>query len=137
MTILSSYVNGLGNQRTLTRRMMKQHLTRVGYSAESSNAVARNYEQKWLANRGNVKAAMRHLANGKNLNKLAYPPHIKNTAQRRATLKLTDTPNGRIRAQGRLLTGLKKDELLAMARTHGVTANAKMTKDTIISALFG
>jgi len=137
MTILSSYVNGLENQRTLTRRMMKQHLTRVGYSAERSNAVARNYEQKWLANRGNVKAAMRHLANGKNLNKLAYPPHIKNTAQRRATLKLTDTPNGRIRAKGRLLSGHKKDELLAMARAQGVAANANMTKDQIISALFG
>jgi len=137
MSVLSRYVNGVENQRTLTRRMMKEYLTRAGYSSERANAVARNYEQKWISNRGNVKSAMRYLANGKNLNKLGFPSHIKNLAERRSSLKLTNIPNGRIRSKGRLLSGFKKDELLAMARTHRIAANAKMTKDQIISALFG
>ena len=137
MNVLTRYVNSLENQRTLTRRMMKEQLTRAGYSQERANAVARNYEKKWVANRGNVKSAMRHLANGKNLNKLGFPSHIKNLAQRRSNLKLTNTPNGRIRSKGRLLMGHKKDELLAMARTHGIAVNMKMTKEKIISALFG
>ncbi len=137
MSVLSRYVNGVENQRTLTRRMMKEYLTRAGYSSERANAVARNYEQKWISNRGNVKSAMKYLANGKNLKKLGFPSHIKNLAERRSSLKLTNIPNGRIRSKGRLLSGFKKDELLAMARTHRIAANAKMTKDQIISALFG
>lgn len=137
MAVLVKYVNTIENQRTLTRRIMKQYLTRAGYSTERANTTARNYETKWLANRGNVTAAQRYLTNGKNLNKLGFPSHIKNLAQRRSNLKLTNTPNGRVRSKGRLLTGFKKDELLAMARTHRIAANAKMTKDQIISALFG
>lgn len=137
MSLLSKYVNGIENQRTLTRRMMKEYLTRAGYSSDRANAVARNYEQSWITNRGNVKSAMRSLANGKNLNKLGFPSYIKNLAERRSSLKLTNIPNGRIRSKGRLLSGFKKDELLAMARTYRITANAKMTKDQIISALFG
>lgn len=135
--LLTGYVNGLANQRTLTRRSMKAFLTRSGYTADRANTIARAYEQKWVNNRSNVKSAMRHLSSGKNLNRLGFPSHIKNIAQRRITLKLTNTPNSRLRARGRLMSGYKKDELLVMARAHRVAANASMTKDQIISALFG
>lgn len=135
--VLARYVNAMNNQSTLTRRTMKQYLTRVGYNPNRANQVARAYEQTWLANRASVKSAMRKLANGKNLNRLGFPTHVRNTAQRRVNLKLTNTPNSRIRIKGKLGSGYKKDELLNMARRHGVTANTKMTKDQIVSALFG
>lgn len=136
-TVLSRYVNAMENQRTLTRRMMKDYLGRVGYAPNRANQFARAYEAKWVANRANVKSAMRHIANGKNLNKLGFQPNIKTLAQRRVNLKLTNTPNSRIRIKGRIANGYKKPELLALARNHRVTANAKMTKAQIISALFG
>ena len=117
--------------------MMKTHLSRVGYAANRASQFSRAYEEKWLANRANVKSAMRHLVNGKNLNKLGFPGNVKNLAQRRVGLKLTNTPNSRIRIGGKLASGYKKNELLSFARTHRVTANASMTKDQIISALFG
>ena len=135
--VLSHFVNRLENQRTLTRRVLKNYLGRVGYAPNRANQFARAYEAKWMANRANVKSAMRHIANGKNLNKLGFHPNVKNTAQRRVNLKLTNTPNSRIRIKGRIANGYKKPELLAMARNHRVTANAKMTKAQIISALFG
>lgn len=135
--VLARYVNAMNNQRTLTRRTMKQYLTRVGYNPNRANQVARAYEQTWLANRANVKSAMRKLVNGKNLNRLGFPAHVRNVAQRRVGLKLTNTPNSRIRIKGKLGSGYKKDELLNMARRHGVAANTKMTKDQIVSALFG
>jgi hypothetical protein len=137
LAILSRYVNAMNNQRGLTRRTLKTHLTGIGYAPNRANQFARAYEQKWLANRANLKSAMRHLANGKNLNKLGFPSNLRNLAQRRVGLKLTNTPNSRIRIGGKLATSYKKDQLLAMARTHRVTANASMTKDQIISALFG
>jgi len=137
LAILSRYVNAMPNQRVLTRRMMKTHLSRVGYAANRASQFSQAYEEKWLANRANVKSAMRHFANGKNLNKLGFPGNVKNLAQRRVGLKLTNTPNSRIRIGGKLASGYKKNELLSFARTHRVTANASMTKDQIISALFG
>ena len=137
MAVLTRYVNAMNNQRGLTRRTLKTHLTGIGYAPNRANQFARAYEQKWLANRANLKSAMRHLANGKNLNKLGFPSNLRNLAQRRVGLKLTNTPNSRVRIGGKLATSYKKDQLLAMARTHRVTANASMTKDQIISALFG
>jgi hypothetical protein len=137
LAILTRYVNAMNNQRSLTRRTLKTHLTGVGYAPNRANQFARAYEQTWLANRANVKSAMRKLANGKNLNKLGFSANVRNLAQRRVGLKLSNTFNGRVRIGSKLATGFKKDQLLAMARTHRVTANASMTKDQIISALFG
>ena len=137
LSVLARHVNAMNDQRTLTRRGMKDYLTRVGYNPNRANQVARAYEQTWLANRANVKSAMRKLVNGKNLNRLGFPANVRNLAQRRVALKLTNTPNSRIRIKGKLATGYKKDELLNMARRHGVAANTKMTKDQIVSALFG
>ena len=73
----------MNDQRTLTRRGMKNYLTRVGYNPNRANQVARAYEQTWLANRANVKSAMRKLVNGKNLNRLGFPANVRNLAQRR------------------------------------------------------
>lgn len=137
LAVLTRYVNAMNNQRGLTRRTLKNHLTRVGYTANRANQFARAYEQKWIANRSNVKSAMRHLANGKNLNRLGYSSNLRNLAQRRVGLKLTNTPNSRIRIGGKLASSYKKEQLLAMARSHRVMANASMTKDQLISALFG
>jgi hypothetical protein len=54
---------------------------------------------------------------------------------RRANLKLTKGPNGRVRTGARLLEGLKREQLVNMAKKHGLTHSGK-TKAQLIASLW-
>ena len=135
--ILNKYVNNMNNLRTLTRRALKTKLTNSGVSSANANRHARNWETNWLATRTSVNHAVRNLKKGKNITKRAYANNVLPVAQRRHAEKLTKGANGRVRKGKVLLSGKKKTELVAMARRHGITSANNMTKNMIISALYG
>ena len=135
--ILNKYTNNMNNLRTLTRRMLKKKLTNSGFSAANSNRHARNWETNWLATRTSANHAVRNLKKGKNITKRAYAEHVLPVAHRRHAENLSKGANGRIRKGKTLLSGKKKPELVAMARRHGITGANSMTKDMIITALYG
>jgi hypothetical protein len=127
----------MNNLRTLTRRALKTKLTNSGVSSANANRHARNWETNWLATRTSVNHAVRNLKKGKNITKRAYANNVLPVAQRRHAEKLTKGANGRVRKGKVLLSGKKKTELVAMARRHGITSANNMTKNMIISALYG
>lgn len=146
--ILNRYASSLANQRTLTRRMLATKLVQEHYSVNNAKAHARAWEQNWIASRGNVNHALRALYNGATTNSLTrrgYNPNVIRLAKQRWNMRLNKGPNGRPRiarsVKGKmsktLLSSLKKDELLALARRHGITVTTKMTKDQLVNALFG
>ena len=135
--ILNKYVNNMNNLRTLTRRMLKTKLTNSGVSAANANRHARNWETNWLASRSNANRATNNLKKGRNLVKRAYAEHVIPIAHRRRAENLSKGSNGRVRTGKTLLSGKKKDQLVAMARRHGITGANAMTKNMIISALYG
>ena len=69
--------------------------------------------------------------------KRAYAEHVIPVAHRRVAENLSKGSNGRVRKGKTLLAGKKKAELVAMARRHGIVGANAMTKDMIISALYG
>jgi hypothetical protein len=143
--ILTSYANGMNNQRTLTRRVLKARLKAVGYADESANAHARSWEAKWIANRASANKAVKNLKAGKNLAKRGYSNSVSAIAHRRVALGLHKGPNGRVRKYGNvagrggamLLSSKKKPELVNMAQRHGVAGASAMSKDQLINALYG
>jgi thiamine kinase-like enzyme len=135
--ILNRYTNEMNNLRTLTRRMLKTKLTQNGYSANNANRHARNWESNWIGTRSNANRATRNLKKGKNLVKRAYAEHVIPVAHRRVTENLSKSGNGRVRKGKTLLASKKKANLVAMARRHGITGANAMTKNMIISALYG
>jgi serine/threonine protein kinase len=60
----------------------------------------------------------------------------KKETSRRTNLKLSKSPGGRIRTDKKLLTGLKRDELVKMANKYGISHSGK-TKAQIANALWG
>lgn len=135
--ILNQYANSLANQRTLTRRMLKNKLTGLGYTANSAKRHAHAWESRWIASRQSINNAIRNLRAGKNLNKRGYNNTVASVARRRHAENLHKGPNGRVRSGKTLLAGKKKDQLVAMAQRHGITGASKMTKDQIVNALYG
>jgi serine/threonine protein kinase len=135
--ILNKYVNNMNNLRTLTRRVLKKKLTNSGITATNANRHARNWETNWLATRTSANHAVRNLKKGKNITKRAYAEHVLPVAHRRHTENLSKGANGRVRKGKTLLSGKKKTELVAMARRHGITGANSMTKNMIITALYG
>jgi serine/threonine protein kinase len=135
--ILNKYVNNMNNLRTLTRRMLKTKLTNSGVAAANANRHARNWEANWLTTRASVNHAVRNLKKGKNITRRAYAENVLPVAHRRHTEKLSKGTNGRVRAGKTLLSSKKKSELVVMARRHGITNANSMTKNMIISALYG
>jgi hypothetical protein len=127
----------MNNLRTLTRRTLKTKLTQNGYSATNANRHARNWEANWIASRSNANQATRNLKAGKNLVKRAYAEHVIPVAHRRVAENLSKGSNGRVRKGMTLLSGKKKAELVTMARRHGILGANAMTKNMIISALYG
>jgi hypothetical protein len=127
----------MNNQRTLTRRMLKTKLTRVGYAANSANTHARAWEAKWIANRASANKAVRNLKAGKNLNKRGYSANVAGIARRRVAEQLVKGANGRVRTGKVLLISKKKPELVAMALRHGITGAYSKTKEELVSALYG
>ena len=135
--VLNKYVNNMNNLRTLTRRMLKAKLTNSGFAAANANRHARNWEANWLTTRTSANHAVRNLKKGRNITKRAYAEHVLPVAHRRHAENLTKGNNGRVRKGKVLLSGKKKPELVAMARRHGITNANSMTKNMIISALYG
>ena len=143
--ILNQYANGMNNQRTLTRRMLKTKLKTVGYANESADAHARTWEAKWIASRSSANSATKNLRAGKNLAKRGYSNNVAAIAQRRVALGLKKGPNGRVRkgsnVTGRgtamLLSSKTKPELVAMAQRHRIAGASSMTKDQLVVALYG
>jgi hypothetical protein len=135
--ILNKYVNNMNNLRTLTRRMLKTKLTNSGVSAANASRHARNWETNWLATRTSVNHAVRNLKKGKNITRRAYTNNVLPVAHRRHAENLSKGTNGRVRKGRVLLSGKTKPQLVAMAQRHGITGSNSMTKDMIISALYG
>jgi serine/threonine protein kinase len=135
--ILNKYVNNMNNLRTLTRRVLKKKLTNSGVAAANANRHARNWEANWLTTRTSANHAVRNLKKGKNITKRAYSENVLPVAHRRHAENLSKGNNGRVRKGKTLLSGKKKPELVAMARRHGITGANSMTKDMIITALYG
>ena len=135
--ILNKYVNNMNNLRTLTRRMLKTKLTNSGVAAANAGRHARNWETNWLATRTSVNHAVSNLKKGKNITRRAYTNNVLPVAHRRHAENLSKGTNGRVRKSGTLLSSKKKAELVAMARRHGISNANGMTKNMIISALYG
>jgi hypothetical protein len=146
--ILNRYANLINNQRTITRRMLQTKLVQEGYSVSNANTHARAWERNWIASRANVNHATKALYNGANtgaLTRRGYNPNVIRLAKQRWNMGLNKGTNGRPRItrviKGKqskaLLSGLKKEELLALARKHKISVTVKMTKDQIVNALFG
>ena len=135
--ILNKYTNNMNNLRTLTRRVLKAKLTNSGFAAANANRHARNWEANWLASRASTNHAVRNLKKGKNITRRAYAENVLPVAHRRHAENLSKGANGRVRSGKTLLSGKTKAELVTMARRHGITDANSMTKDMIISALYG
>lgn len=135
--VLNKYVNNMNNLRALTRRMLKAKLVNSGYAAANANRHARNWEANWLTTRTSANHAVSNLKKGRNITKRAYAEHVLPVAHRRHAENLTKGNNGRVRKGKVLLSGKKKPELVAMARRHGIANANSMTKNMIISALYG
>jgi serine/threonine protein kinase len=135
--VLNKYVNNMNNLRTLTRRTLKTKLVNSGFSAANANRHARNWEANWLTTRTSANHAVRNLKKGKNITRRAYANNVLPVAHRRHTENLSKGTNGRVRKGKVLLSGKTKPQLVAMAQRHGITGANSMTKDMIISALYG
>ena len=135
--ILNKYVNNMTNLRTLTRRTLKTKLVNSGFSATNANRHARNWEANWLTTRTSANHAVSNLKKGKNITKRAYANNVLPVAHRRHAENLSKGTNGRVRKGKVLLSGKTKPQLVAMAQRHGITGSNSMTKDMIISALYG
>ena len=135
--ILNKYTNNMNNLRTLTRRTLKTKLVNSGFSAANANRHARNWEANWLTTRTSANHAVRNLKKGKNITRRAYANNVLPVAHRRHTENLSKGTNGRVRKGKVLLSGKTKPQLVAMAQRHGITGSNSMTKDMIISALYG
>jgi serine/threonine protein kinase len=135
--ILNKYVNNMTNLRTLTRRTLKTKLVNSGFSATNANRHARNWEANWLTTRTSANHAVSNLKKGKNITKRAYANNVLPVAHRRHAENLSKGTNGRVRKGKVLLSGKTKPQLVSMAQRHGITGSNSMTKDMIISALYG
>jgi len=135
--ILNKYVNNMNNLRTLTRRMLKTKLTNSGITVANADRHARNWEANWLATRTSANRAVNNLKKGKNITKRAYAENVLPVAHRRYAENLSKGPNGRVRKGKALLSSKTKPQLVAMAQRHGVSGANSMTKDMIITALYG
>ena len=135
--ILNKYVNNMNNLRTLTRRVLKTKLTNSGIAAANANRHARNWEANWIASRTSANRAVRNLKKGKNITKRGYANNVLPVAHRRHAENLSKGKNGRVRKGKVLLSGKTKPQLVAMAQRHGITGSNSMTKDMIITALYG
>jgi len=121
----------------LTSQNYVQHLRRIGVSTPRATSFVQKWKAEWNKSRRNVSLAVQKIRNGKNLAKLGFPNSVRRVAQRRVNARLTNIPNGRVRASGKLLESRKKEELVSMAQRYGIHIEPKMTKEKIIRALFG
>lgn len=104
--ILNAFTNNK-NVNSITTRNLRKVLMRKGYPEPNAIRESRAWANKWT----------------------------KTVAKRRTNLKLTKSENGRIRTGKKLLEGLKRDELVNMARFHGLMHSGK-TKAQLIKSLW-
>jgi len=135
--IMNRHANAMNNQRTLTRRMLKQALTNAGYSAENAKTHALNWEKTWLSSRASGNKATNNLRAGKNLIKRSYTNNAVAIARRRVAENLRRGTNGRVRGGKSLLLSKTKPELVAMAQRHRIAGASSMTKEKLVNALYG
>ena len=102
--ILNSYTSGK-NVSLLTTRNLRKVLENKGYSTTNAKTEARVWVKRWT-------------------NKVVA---------RRTNLKLSKGPNGRVRTGARLLEGLKRDQLVNLAKKHGLTHSGKTKAQLILS----
>jgi hypothetical protein len=95
------------NVNAVTVRQLRTVLERYGYTQNNAKRQARAWATSWISRVG----------------------------QRRTNLKLAKGNNGRVRTGKKLLEGHKKDELVAMARRHGLATSGK-TKEQLINLLW-
>jgi len=95
------------NVTTLTTRNLRKVLTTKGYPMNNAKRESRAWAKAWT----------------------------NSVAKRRVNLKLSKGTNGRIRGGTRLLEGLKRDQLVNMAKKHGLTHSGK-TKAQLINSLW-
>ena len=104
--VLNSYTANK-NVSVMTTRNLRKVLETHGYNAARAKTNAKAWSKNWV-------------------NKVSH---------RRANLRLTMGSNGRVRAGTRLLEGYKRDELVSMAKKHGIAHSGK-TKSQLIHALW-
>jgi hypothetical protein len=104
--ILNSYTANK-NVSTLTTRNLRKVLMNKGYNSERAKVNAASWAKNWTNRVGS----------------------------RRANLKLSLGSNGRVRTGLKLLTSLKRDQLVNMARRHGLAHSGK-TKAQLINSLW-
>lgn len=136
--ILNRYVNSLSSPMKVRPSNLKTYLTRRGFSNAQANRESKNWIEKWVTNRGNPNAAFCNLKAGKNnLARRGYIPNAITLARKRFNMNLSRGANGRIRQGKTLFATKKKDELVALARRYGIRGAENMSKDRIVSALYG
>jgi hypothetical protein len=124
------------NARLTTKKNLKAELVQRGYAPTSARREVANWLPRWEASRHNVGEATRLAKMGINLNYRGYAPNVAVIAKRHANLALTKSPGGRVRGGKALLLGKKRDELVNMARRHGLVHSGK-TKAQLVNALYG
>jgi hypothetical protein len=102
--ILNSYTSGK-NVSLITTRNLRKVLENKGYPMANAKTEARAWAKRWT-------------------NKVVA---------RRTNLKLTKGPNGRVRTGARLLEGLKRDQLVNLAKKYGLTHSGKTKAQLILS----
>jgi len=95
------------NVSTLTTRNLRKVLINKGYPVNNAKRESRAWAKAWT----------------------------NSVAKRRVNLKLSKGTNGRVRVGARLLEGLKRDQLVNMAKKHGLTHSGK-TKAQLINSLW-
>lgn len=133
-TLLNLY-SKTHNARTTTKRILKAHLTNKGYAPESARREVAKWLPGWETSRRNVNEATRLARLGVNINARGYASNVAALAKRRASLKLSKSPGGRVRKNKMLLLSKTKADLVQLARAAGTKTNG--TKQEIVNALFG
>ena len=100
-------LNSYNNVSSMTTRNLRKVLESHGYNAARAKTNAKAWAKNW----------------------------VNRVGHRRANLKLTTGPNGRVRTGARLLEGLKREQLVNMAKKHGLTHSGK-TKAQLIASLW-
>jgi hypothetical protein len=100
-------LNSYNNVSSMTTRNLRKVLESHGYNAVRAKTNAKAWAKNW----------------------------VNRVGARRANLKLTKGPNGRVRTGARLLEGLKREQLVSMAKKHGLTHSGK-TKAQLINSLW-
>ena len=101
-----------GNKRLVTNEQLKRRLGTI-FAKRNINAEANNLAKKYST------IMLKQTPNS-----------------RRTNLKLSKSPGGRIHSSGKLLTGLKREELVKLANKYGIPHSGK-TKPQLINAIWG